>query len=99
MKTWLRGSLVSAAAVAMTMGFVQTGHATAFSDLSAESQLIVDRVKTDTDANTACKSKDTLKAAVTTAVEELLKSGKLTGKPHDQAFDAGKYMYLNCGSI
>ena len=99
MTTCLKGILRSAAVVAVTLSFVQTGHATAFSDLSAEAQLIVDQVKSDTDANTACKSKDTLKTAVTTAVDKLLKSGKLTGKPRDQAFDAGKYMYLNCGSI
>jgi hypothetical protein len=86
------------AVIATTIG-AQPGFATAFADLSAEAQTIVNQVKADTDANTACKSKDSLESAVKAAVEQLTKSGELTGKPHDQAVEAGRYMYENCGSV
>lgn len=74
-------------------------HAAGYADLSAPAKKIVDQVKASGQANTVCKSRDTLRPAVEAAVKTLMDNGSLSGTPRSEAREAGGYLLENCGSI
>ena len=70
-----------------------------YEDLTDDARKIVDKVKADSDANTVCESRETLRPAVQSAVQSLRDSGDLTGNPRADALKAGSYLRENCGSL
>lgn len=83
----------------LALGLAGGAHAAGYADLSPAAKKIVDAVKATGEANTACKSRDTLRPAVEAAVKSLMASGDLSGTPRAEAREAGGYMLESCGSL
>jgi hypothetical protein len=71
-------------------GFAQT-------ELSAEAQLILERVQKDHPAGSLCGDDAGLKEAVRDATKALLDEGVLSGMPRAQAQEAGAFIKTSCG--
>jgi hypothetical protein len=68
-------------------------------NLSRNAELIVATTAATSDINTACRSRQSLRAAMEPAVKGLADKGKIQGKLWPIAFEAGKYMWTNCGKL
>ena len=68
-------------------------------NLSRNAELIVATTAATSDINTACRSRESLRAAMEPVVQGLKEKGKIQGKLWPIAFEAGKYMWTNCGKL
>lgn len=82
--------------------FAIFGPAPAIADgvkFSKDAQLIYDSVKARYDINKVCRSRESLRAAMTDVVERLIRQKKLPKDPERQAREAGEYIAFNCGNL
>jgi len=92
-------SALAAVLVACIAGSgVALADAAAFQNLSADSQLIVNKVTGDKPSDTAicAQGPDGLREAVTSATKDLYFAGNLKGDPREAGTAAGEYLKAVC---